>query len=116
MHHYIHDFYMRDCAPNLYDNLMGQFIAGKEHRNKKTFEFENTTSRTSDVKCCDHCWEKRKLRIQANHIYQSGERGHLPTNFSTDIEFTDEPVVQCDVPVAKKYVFRWLQINDKNDK
>ena len=33
-------------------------------------------------------------------------RDHLPTKVTIDIDFTDETVVHCDVPVAKKDVCR----------
>ena len=47
--------------------------------------------------CCDH-WEKRKSICPTNHVYQPGL---LSTKFTPDIDFTDEPVVQCDVPIIK---------------
>ena len=43
------------------------------------------------------------------------EMGHLHTKVTHNIDSTDEPVVQ-HVPVATKYICRWLQINNKNDK
>ena len=57
----------------------------------------------SDVKCCDH-WEKRKSICQKNDIYQPGAWVILPTKVTPDIDFTDELVVQCDIPTAKQYV------------
>ena len=46
-------------------------------------------------KCCDH-WEKKTV-CQRNHIYQPG----ASTKVTLDIDFTDEPVVQYDVPVVE---------------
>ena len=43
--------------------------------------------------------------------------GAFSVNVMLDIDyFTDEPVVQCDVPVVKKYFCVLLQIKDANDK
>ena len=30
-------------------------------------------------------------------------QGHLPTKVTSVNDFTDEPVIQCDVPVVKNY-------------
>ena len=44
-------------------------------------------------------------------------QGHLPQKVTPVIDFTDEPVIHCGVPVVENtFVCRWLQINDKNDK
>ena len=41
--------------------------------------------------------EKKKTVCQRNHIYQPG----ASTKVTLDIDFTDEPVVQYDVPVVE---------------
>ena len=44
-------------------------------------------------------------------------QGHFPTKVTLVIDFTYEPVIQCDVPVVENtFVCRWLQLNDKNGK
>ena len=59
--------------------------------------------------CCYH-WEKRKTICPTNHVYQPGL---LSTKFTPDIDFTDEPIVQCDVPIVKN---TFVDVNDKNNK
>ena len=50
-----------------------------------------------------------------NHIHQPG--AFTPTKVTPVFDITDEPIIQCEVPVAENtFVFRWWQINDKNDK
>ena len=101
--------YMRFC-PNLNDNLMTQFNEGKGYqgiRALKTLELGNTRS---DIKCCNHTDIKEKQ--YARQICTNKWGGHLPIKVTTDIVFTDEPVFQGDVLVAKN-TFRWFQINEK---
>ena len=61
--------------------------------------YKNTKS---SVKYCDH-WEKRKTRCHTNCIYNLA---------APVIDFTDEPVVQCDRKIVKKWFCRWLQITE----
>ena len=83
---------------------MTQFNQGKEYegiRTIKIFEFENTRSYVK--KCCDH-WEKMKAICKTNHIHQPGV-----FTYKSLQDFTDEPVIQCDVPVIENtFVCRWL--------
>ena len=74
----------------------------------KTFEckkllLKSPQNTRSGIKCCYH-WEKRKT-------------SQLQVGFSDkvnpDIDFIDEPVIQCDVPVIKillltMVIYKWL--------
>ena len=58
-------------------------------------------------KCCNH-WEKSKI----NYTNQR----HLRTKVTPDTDFTDEPVVQYDIPVVGNTFVGDCKENDKNDK
>ena len=45
--------------------------------------------------------EKKENQYVCQIIYIDKGRGHLPTKVIPDIDFTDKPVVQCDVSVGK---------------
>ena len=47
--------------------------------------------------------EKKEKRY-SDKSYIPTREGHLPSKNTLDIDYTGKPVVQCDVPVAKKYV------------
>ena len=101
---------MWDCALQ-----MTQFNEGEKYewiRTSKIFEFENTKSYVK--KCCDH-WGERKTIYIRQIIYIN--QGHLAAKVTPAIDFTDEPVIQCEVPVVENTsAIRSLQKNDKNDK
>ena len=47
------------------------------------------------------------LRKSKKNMYQTNEihnQGHLPTNFTPDIDYTHEPVVPYDDPVVNTFV------------
>ena len=69
-----------------------KFNEGKGYEGIKTiFEFENIRSHAK--KCRDHREKVRQI------IYTN--QGHLPTKITPVIDFTDEPVIQCDVAVEE---------------
>ena len=75
------------------------------------FEFENTRS---DMRNCFNHWEKGKQYIR-KIIYIN--QVHVPTKVTPAIDFTDEPVIQYNVPVVEN-IFEddYMLINDKNNK
>ena len=61
----------------------------------KIFEFENTRSNVKKM--------LRSLRKNKTYVIQiiHTNHGHLPTKGRPDIDFSDAPVVQYDVPVVE---------------
>ena len=58
--------------------------------------------------------EKQYIRLKLNVL---GTQGTFSDEVTPDIYgFTDEPVVQCDIQVYRKYFCRLLQIDDTNNK
>ena len=101
----LQDFYMWDCAPVSWPNLMK--VRDTKIKTIEIFETENTRS---DVeKWFDH-WEKRKKIFQANHKHQSGPFTY-PCYWL--YRWTNN-LVRCSS--CRKYFCISLQINDKNDK
>ena len=94
---------------------MTQFNEGEKYewiRTIKIFEFENTKSYIK--KYSDH-WGKRKTTYVRQIIYIN--QGHLAAKVTPPIDFTDEPVIQCEVPVVEiTFAIRSLQKNDENGK
>ena len=62
------------------------------------------------MKCVVITEKKGKTICLTNHMYQAGA---FMLKFTPDIDFTNERVVQCDVPVVKN-TFADDCINDKN--
>ena len=48
---------------------------------------------------------KKEAKYVREIIYTSDQE-HLTTTVNPDIEFLDELIIQCDVPVSKIYVWR----------
>ena len=43
---------------------------------------------------------EKKGKQYVGHIVHTNQ-GHLPTKVTPDIDFTDKPVIRCDVPVVE---------------
>ena len=49
---------------------------------------------------------RKKEEKYVREIIYTSEQGHLTTTVNPDIEFLDELIIQCNVPVSKIYVWR----------
>ena len=87
-------------CPSLNGDLMTQFKEEKWYQGKKTKQLGlKILEETSNVAIT----EKKKSNKPGRS--QMPTREYLPTKAISDIDFTGEPSVQCEVPAAKKEMF-----------
>ena len=96
----MHHFTISVCesVSQLNDNLVTQFNEGMGYKRitiikNVSLKIQKATSRSVAV-------TQKKGKQYIRHIIYTNQ-GHLPTKVTPDIDFTDEPVIGCDIPVVE---------------